>query len=113
MLPGWSNAVPFYDLASVGGELFVRGFQRGRFRDRGSAFTTVTYRFPVARFLDASLLYETGRTFHRLDDISHRDWHPAFGGGFRTWVPRGIVFELNVIRSSEEARVHFSFDTVF
>ena len=67
----------------------------------------------MARFLDASLLYETGRTFHRLDDISLRDWHPAFGGGFRTWVPRGIVFELNVIRSSEEARVHFSFDTVF
>ena len=105
--------MPFYDLASVGGELFVRGFQRGRFRDRGAAFTTVTYRFPVARFLNASLFYETGRTFHHPGDISLGNWHPSFGAGARAWVPRGIVFELNFIRSSEEARVLFSFDTVF
>ena len=107
------NGVPYYSLASVGGNLFVRGYQRGRFRDRGSTFATVTYKFPVWTLLDAALFYETGRTFHAPEDFTLRHWKGSYGGGLRVWVPEGILFEQNFIHSSEETRLIFSFSTTF
>ena len=107
------NGVPYYSLASVGGNLFVRGYQRGRFRDRGSTFATITYKFPVWTLVDAALFYETGRTFHTPKDFTFRDWRGSYGGGLRVWVPEGILFEQNLIHSGEETRLIFSFSTTF
>lgn len=108
-----NDEVPFYSLASVGGNLFVRGYQRGRFRDRGAAFAALIYRFPVTRLLDAGLFYETGRTFHGPADFSLRHWHPSLGGGLCIWIPGGVVFQQQVAVSDEERRLLFSFSTDF
>ena len=105
--------IPFYDLAYVGGDLFVRGFERGRFRDRGATFATLTYRFPITRSLDGSLFYETGRTFGSPGDFALVDWHNSVGAGVNAWVRKGIIFEQKIIHSTERTRLLFSFSTVF
>lgn len=112
-VPFGDDAVPFYDLASVGGNLFVRGYQRGRFRDRGAAFAATRYKFPIWKRLDGTLFYEAGRTFSGVDEMSLRRWRSSWGGGVRVWVPRGVVFDQWVAFSDEEWRLLFSFRTDF
>ena len=72
--------VPFYELASVGGNRFVRGFQRGRFRDRGATFATAVCKVPVWRLLDGLWFYEAGRTYSSFDSVSLRRWETSWGG---------------------------------
>lgn len=105
--------VPFYDLASLGGSESLRGYRRGRFRDRGAVFATATYKYPVWKLLDGELFYETGRTFHRPGDFTFAGWKSSFGAGLRVWVPDGLVFEQLVARSPEETRLLFNFKTAF
>ena len=110
--PG-NDVVPFYGLASLGGEEILRGYQRGRFRDRGSVFAALTYKFPVWRVVDGTLFYEGGRALRDPGDFTLSRWHGTFGGSLRAWVPQGLVFEQVIARSSEATRLLFNFKTVF
>ena len=110
--PG-NNEVPFYRLASVGGNLFVRGYRRGRLRDRGAAFCAGIYKFPVWKRLDGHLFYEAGRTFHGPGDVSLAHWKTSWGGGLRLWARRCLIFEQCFARSPEQTRLLFSLSTAF
>ena len=110
--PG-TDKIPFYNLASLGGNVLLRGYPRGRFRDRGTAFATATYKFPVWELLEGALFYEAGRTFQEINDLTFSDWKSAYGGGLRIWVPDGLVFEQVIARSSEGTRLIFNFKTLF
>ena len=110
--PG-DDQVPFYDLASLGGSESLRGYRRGRFRDRGVVFATATYKYPVWKLVDGELFYETGRTFHRPGDFTFAGWKPSFGAGLRVWVPDGLIFEQIIARSPEEVRLLFNFKADF
>lgn len=112
-VPVGDSGVPFYGLASIGGEELLRGFPRGRFRDRGVVFATATYKFPIWRVLNGFIFYETGRPFHHPRDFSFRDWKDSLGGGLRVWDQNGPVFEVLVARSSEQLRLIFNFNTGF
>jgi len=110
--PG-DDQIPFYSLAALGGNEYLRGYRRGRFRDRGAGFATLTYKYPVWKLLDGELFYETGRTFHAPGDFTLAGWKSSYGGGLRVWVPDGLVFEQLVARSAEETRLLFNFKTAF
>lgn len=107
------NEIPFYGLSSLGGNLFVRGYPRGRFRDRGAAFAAATYRFPVWKRLDGWVFYETGRTVHDPDDFALKGWRDSWGGGLRVWARNSLVFEQSLAHSSEQTRLLFAFSTLF
>ncbi len=109
----FGNEVPFYDLASLGGTEALRGFKRGRFRDRGLTYAIGRYKFPVWRLIEGTVFYETGRTFHTLADVTLADWERSYGGGLRVWVPEGVVFEFAVARSVELTRMLFNLNTTF
>lgn len=111
--PIGSNTVPFYSLASLGGEQVLRGYERDRFRDRGTVFSTLTYRFPIVSTLDGFLFYERGRTFNHPDDFMFAGWKDSAGGGIRVWSMGGVLFDLLVARSDEKIRVIFGFNTQF
>jgi len=112
-VPIGSDEVPFYNLASVGGNLFVRGYQGGRFRDRGALFSSLRYKFPIWKLLDGTLFYEAGRTFPGVAKLSLNDWRRSWGGGIRLWVRSGVIFDQWVAFSDEEWRLLFSFTTDF
>ena len=76
--PLGSGEVPLTDLTSLGGERPLRGFLAHRFVDRSAGALRLEYRWPVAVWLDGSLLYEAGNVFA-----------PRFSG-----------FELSQLRSS-------------
>jgi hypothetical protein len=110
--PG-DDRVPFYNQASLGGSRLLRGYPEGRFRDTGTVFGTVTYKFPVWELLEGSLFYERGRTLHEVGDFTFDGWKSSYGGGFRVWVPDGLVFEQVIAHSSEGTRLVFNLKTLF
>jgi len=57
------SAVPFTELASVGGDFSMRGFVPGRLVDRSAAFATLRYRWPIWIFLDGSVQLAVGNVF--------------------------------------------------
>jgi surface antigen Omp85-like protein len=61
--PIGAGDVPMTDLVSLGGERPLRGFLPNQFLDRSSAALRLEYRWPVAVWLDGSLLYEAGNVF--------------------------------------------------
>jgi hypothetical protein len=103
------DRIPFYDLASLGGNELLRGYRRGRFRDLGTVLAAATYKYPVWKFLDGELFYETGRTFHQPNDFTLNGWKFSWGAGLRLWVPRGLIFEQLIAISAEETRLLFNF----
>ena len=103
------DQIPFYNLASLGGNERLRGYRRGRFRDQGVIFTAATYKYPIWKLLDGELFYETGRTFHQPNDFTLEGWKYSWGAGLRLWVPRGLIFEQLVALSAEETRLIFTF----
>ena len=110
--PG-DDRVPFYNLAYLGGIENLRGYTRGRFRDRGTLFASVTYKYPVWSLVDGTLFYESGRAFHALDELELGGWASSMGAGLRVWVPGGLVFEQLVAHSEEELRLLVNFKTIF
>ena len=112
LAPG-ANEVPFYELSSLGGTEYLRGYETGRFRDRGSAFAKVSYKYPIWKLLEGMLFYETGRTLRHPGDLNRKHWKSAYGGGLRFWVPEGFAFEQSVAISDEETRLHFDLSTLF
>jgi hypothetical protein len=61
--PLGTSTVPFTELASVGGEMSMRGFVPGRLYDRSAAFSTLRYRWPIWFLLDGSIQLAVGNVF--------------------------------------------------
>jgi hypothetical protein len=61
--PIGSGQVPVTDLVSLGGDRPLRGFLSNQFVDRSGTALRLEYRWPVAVWLDGSLLYEAGSVF--------------------------------------------------
>jgi hypothetical protein len=58
-------AIPFVELASIGGSRDLRGFASGRGRDLSAAAFLLDYEWPLAAWLDATLYLGAGNVFGR------------------------------------------------
>jgi hypothetical protein len=56
-------AVPFTELAAIGGGELMRGFTPGRLLGRSAAVATLRYRWPIWVWLDGSIQIATGNVF--------------------------------------------------
>ena len=92
-----SAAIPFTELATLGGKEMLRGFNEGRYRGASAAVTTLQYTYPIWVALDGMLFVEAGNVF----DSGLRGFDPAafagsFGGGIRTNSDRDVALQLLV-----------------
>jgi hypothetical protein len=80
--PIGSGQVPVTDLVSLGGERPLRGFLSNQFVDRSAAAMRFEYRWPVAVWLDGSVLYEAGSVFgERLSGFDMSRFRNSYGFG--------------------------------
>ncbi|HEY5950150.1 MAG TPA: hypothetical protein VIV40_31860 [Kofleriaceae bacterium] len=64
-------AIPFVELASIGGSRDLRGFASGRGRDLSAAAFMIDYQWPIAAWLDATLYLGAGNVFgHNLSGLT-------------------------------------------
>jgi len=86
-LQGYFNFItgtaPFQLLSSLGGEMFMRGYYQGRFRENHALLFQMEYRMPLWKRLGAVGFANMGDVAHRLSDFSLRNFKFSYGFGFR------------------------------
>lgn len=104
-----SGAVPFTELASLGGNAPMRGYLANRLLDRSSLVASLRYSWPIWPFLDGMLETEVGNVFGaRLDGFDPGLLRLSSGIGVRSNGARDAGFELLVAGGTEPFRDGFS-----
>lgn len=107
VLSEWTlGTPPLTELPGVAGSNSLRGFIRGRYRDRQMLSAEIEYRFPIHGRLRGALFVGAGQVARRHTDFGLDRFHAAAGFGIRYAVDREerirMRFDLAV---SEEGRV--------
>jgi hypothetical protein len=89
-----NSVLPFDELVSPCGNLFLRGFPDGRFRGQSDVVGTVEYRYYISWALDATLFSDVGTVAGETwSGIESSKWFPDFGMGLRFYTPKGRHWE--------------------
>jgi len=111
--PLGDGQIPFYYLSELGERNTIRGFRRGRFRDRDRALFSLEYRYPLIKRpgnminVDAILFLDWGKVASNIfTDPLLKDYHWGFGGGFRVFTFKGIHVQLLAGKSRDEFRIY-------
>ena len=104
-----SRDIPFYYLSELGRSGTIRGFERGRFRDRDMVLGSLEYRYPIwSDGIDALLFIDAGKvTPDIFNDNSMNNFNVSYGTGIRIWSPEGLVSKLEIGWSDDGVRIHF------
>jgi len=110
-----NKIIPFYFLSELGSDGTIRGFQRGRFRDRDALLGSLEYRYPIwADFpnsLDAVLFVDAGQVTDNLfSNLRRKHIRFGFGGGFRFYNDEDDALAGKVMFgfSKDEYRIQFA-----
>ncbi len=105
--------IPFYYWSELGKRKTVRGYRRGRFRDRDSLLFSFEYRYPLIKrpgdmvSVDAILFLDWGKVASNIfKDPLLKDYHWSFGGGFRVFTIKGIHVQLLAGKSRDSFRIY-------
>jgi hypothetical protein len=91
---GEREDVPFSNLPMLGGPYLLRGYARGRFRDRWMTLASLEYRYPINDTLLGALFVDVGNVWRSLDEVAPEDLRTGFGAGielFARTATRGRV----------------------
>lgn len=115
VFPVGGGRVPFYHLAQIGDEATtIRGFDRGRYRDRQALYGGVEYRWPVWRVIDGVAFVNAGQVGHSLPgDFDADHVHHSWGGGLRLWRDSGVASRVLVSRSQQRTFLQFFLSSSF
>ena len=78
-----NGATPFDQLSLLGSGSIMRGYVRGRYRDRDLAAAQMEYRFPVVGRLGLATFAGAGTVAPSFSKLSSSAVMPTFGGGVR------------------------------
>ena len=78
-----SGGAPLDQLSLVGSNTIMRGYTRGRYRDRELAAAQLEYRLPVIGRVGVAAFAGAGTVAPNLSDIASSKLLPSLGGGLR------------------------------
>lgn len=97
----WGNT-PFQLLPSMGGNEILRGYYKGRYRDKFLFTAQAEYRFPIYKWLKGSMFASTGDVSGEVDDIILKEFKYSYGFGLRARVnPANVHIRFDVGLTSE------------
>jgi outer membrane protein assembly factor BamA len=105
--------IPFFELASLGGDDSLRGFGDNRFLDEGRFLVNAEERIKVFHItygnvrtdIELAVFAEAGRVFHNFSDLGSGKVQAVWGGGIRFVAASQIVAKIDVGIGSEGAAV--------
>ncbi len=101
--------IPFYYLSELGRQETIRGFSRGRFRDRDMVLASVEYHYPVWRMINAMLFVDVGHVADDVfNDLSRDNFEFGYGGGIQVWGSEKLTTTFFVGKSQDELRFYFN-----
>jgi len=101
------NQIPFYRLSALDVFSPLRGFNRGRFRDKSSVVFNAELRYPLWENIDGTAFIDTGRVFDGIENFSFKDFRYSLGGGFRMTVHQYYIFKMEVAYGGEGPNIVF------
>lgn len=91
--------VPFSELPSLGGPLYLRGYALDQFRDRVAAFGTLEYSWDLSGWIDANVFVDGGRVFPSLTQLATDHLRAGYGFGLVLQHGGGFISEVSVASS--------------
>jgi len=108
-----NRQIPFYYLSELGRTETIRGFSRGRFRDKDMVLGSLEYRFPLMKRsekqlgLDAVYFIDAGQVSQNIfDNFSIKDFHVGFGGGICLFSRNGRILQMLLGKSKDRFRFY-------
>ncbi len=99
--------IPFYYLSEVGRSETVRGFARGRFRDKDMVLGSMEYIYPIWQVINAQIFLDGGMVAQNIPDEFNLDrMKIGYGVGFQYWSIEEVVFDFNIARSEDGFRFY-------
>ena len=122
--PRGDSQIPFYDMAYLGGRMYVRGFRSYRFRGDNAALASVELRQTVwtqqeRRGLDVFVFGDAGQVWgdnrSRINpailankDFSSSNYRAGMGGGLQYRYSHAFAARIEVGHSHERTLIYFS-----
>jgi outer membrane protein assembly factor BamA len=78
-----SDGAPFYDLALMGGEVKMRGYYQGAYRDHVLVDAQTEYRLPVWKIIGVVGFFGIGRVAPDYGHLALDGFHYSYGAGLR------------------------------
>jgi outer membrane protein assembly factor BamA len=89
--------VPFMDLPILGGDHLLRGYYKGRFRDKDLTLLQAEYRIPVWWRFDAVAFVGVGQVADTVSGLDFKSLHAAAGAGLRFRISRrGTMIRVDI-----------------
>lgn len=95
------GAIPFYELNLLDLNNGLRGFDRGRWQDRGALLFNVEWRFPVWQDVEGDIFLDEGQVFGDYQDIGLQHFRYSAGAGLRFVTNRKFGLRFQVAASED------------
>lgn len=104
--------IPLLALPTLGRDARLRGYDRGRFRDRYAAWASVEYRWPLYQYNQSGVwvdafVFADGAEVFGVDAIAAKRLRYSGGGGFRLAHSTASIADVTIGGSPEGAQVMF------
>jgi outer membrane translocation and assembly module TamA len=107
------HTVPFYVQPTLGGNEWLRGFERYRYHDENSLIFTAEHRWYIFAGLRAALFFEAGEVAPRVRDLDFKDLKVSGGFGLRFKFMDHVFMRIDQAVSEEGYRFMWTFSKVF
>ena len=111
---GGRTEVPFIMLPSLGGPLYLRGYDLDQFRDRIAAFGSLAYKWDLSQWVSASLFADVGRVYRAAADVALDGLRAGYGVALEGHSNESFLLELSVASSIDGGLfLNLSFNPVY
>ena len=102
------STIPVPRMTALDADHWLRGYDRGRLRDRASAVFNFQYFFPVFPGLRGTIFADTGRVFDGLKNFTVKNFKYSAGGGFDITAGRLVALRFLAAYGGEGVKFFFS-----
>ena len=114
-LSSMTGNVPFYKLALLGGDTLLRGYYRGRFRDKGLFLIQGEYRTLITRRIGVAGFAGLADVFPGFDRLGAGRWKFSVGSGLRYVINKrdGTTVRLDMAWGQESFGLYITAQEAF
>jgi outer membrane protein assembly factor BamA len=104
-----NKQIPFFNLSELGRHETIRGFNRGRFRDKDMILGSLEYRYPIWRSLSVMLFFDTGQVSSKiLEDFTLQKLRFGYGPGLRFQTRDKLLLKMEFGFSEDGFRLYLN-----
>ena len=101
-------------MSELGHKDTVRGFSRGRFRERDMMLGSAEYHYPLMASLDAVLFLDAGQVSNDIfKTLSSDDFQYGYGGGINIWSRNSLAAQILLGKSKDGFRMYLNLNQEF